>query len=356
MSQKREAWVFEGRDERDALAVHDRAKATGLEVVWTCLPAMKTVLVLGDAEVFRRAFDEVLRIGAGPGRPIVRLERIQDAWPLASRASRRADTVVVVAPEDLDQRLEVGRADRYVVFAGPCGVESKAQLHQTAEAVRLAGAHGLRGGAFKPRTSPHSFQGLGREGLELLREARAIYRFPVVTEVLESRDVEAVGEVADVLQVGARNMQNFALLQEVGKRGKPVLLKRGPAATLAELLHAAEYVLAEGNPNVILCERGIRTFETAYRNTLDLNAVPWLRARTHLPILVDPSHGTGARDLVRPMALAGIAAGADGLLVEVHHDPASALSDGPQSLTPEQFVRLMVHVGAVAKALGRSPW
>ena len=240
------------------------------------------------------------------------------------------------------------------MIAGPCAVEDRDTLLAVARRVAAAGAVMLRGGAFKPRTSPYSFQGLGREGLELLAEAREATGLPVVTEVVAPEDVELVAEHADMLQVGARNMQNFRLLSAVGERAHPVLLKRGMMATVEELLLAAEYVLAAGNPRVVLCERGIRTFERATRNTLDVCAVPLLRAETHLPVIVDPSHAAGRRDLVPALARAAVAAGADGLIVEVHTEPDQALSDGPQSLTPAGFDRLMREVGGLAAAMGRS--
>ncbi len=229
----------------------------------------------------------------------------------------------------------------FVVIAGPCAVESEEQLMQTAAAVKAAGANLLRGGAFKPRTSPYDFQGLGLKALKLLAKARRTFDLPVVSEVLDSRDVPWVSEYVDVLQVGARNMQNFSLLKEVGKCRKPVLLKRGMNSTLKELLNSAEYILAEGNAQVILCERGIRTFETYTRNTLDLSIVPAIHEVTHLPVIVDPSHATGRSSLIKAMSLAAVAAGADGLIIEVHHQPASALSDKDQQLNPTQFADLM---------------
>lgn len=240
-----------------------------------------------------------------------------------------------------------------VLCAGPCAVESQAQIETTAAAVAAAGATVLRGGAFKPRTSPYAFQGLGRQGLEWLRAAADRYRLAVVTEVLDPRHVEMVAEYADMLQIGARNMQNFALLREAGLARKPVLLKRGFSATVDEWLMAAEYVLVEGNPNVVLCERGIRSFDRTTRNLLDLSVVPLLAELTHLPVIVDPSHGTGLARLVEPMSLAAVAAGADGLLVEVHPEPAGAASDGAQSLTLEQFARLASRLGEVSAAVGR---
>ncbi len=229
----------------------------------------------------------------------------------------------------------------FVVVAGPCAVESEDQVVRTAVAVKEAGAKMLRGGAFKPRTSPYSFQGLGLKGLKILDKARRETGLPIITEVIDTRDVSWVGEYADVLQIGARNMQNFSLLREAGKSGRPVLLKRGMYSTLEEWLNCAEYILAEGNPNVILCERGIRTFETYTRNTLDLSIVPAVKAVSHLPVLVDPSHGTGVLGLIEPMSLAALVAGADGLEIEVHIDPSSAWSDKDQQLTPEAFARLM---------------
>jgi 3-deoxy-7-phosphoheptulonate synthase len=243
---------------------------------------------------------------------------------------------------------------RFVVIAGPCAVESRAQIRATALAVAGAGAAMLRGGAFKPRTSPRSFQGLGDEGLDLLREAGREAGLPVVTEVLDPRDVDLVAAHADMLQIGSRNMQNFALLREVGRRRLPVLLKRGAAATLDELLGAAEYLLAEGNDQVVLCERGVRGFDPATRYLLDLAAVPALQQRTPLPVIVDPSHATGRRALVPAMARAALAAGADGLLVEVHPQPERALSDGPQALTPDDFRALMADLRQLAPALQRS--
>lgn len=239
----------------------------------------------------------------------------------------------------------------FVVIAGPCAVESEDQMLRTAAAVKAAGATMLRGGAFKPRTSPYSFQGLGLKGLKILDKARRETGLPIVTEVIDTRDVSWVGEYADILQIGARNMQNFSLLREAGKSGRPVLLKRGMYSTLEEWLNCAEYILAEGNPNVILCERGIRTFETYTRNTLDLSVVPAVRTVSHLPILVDPSHGTGVLELIEPMSLAAVAAGADGLEIEVHIDPASALSDKDQQLSPQAFARLMDKLRALRSAM-----
>jgi 3-deoxy-7-phosphoheptulonate synthase len=253
--------------------------------------------------------------------------------------------------------VEVGNAriggDKLVVVAGPCSVEGREQLLKVARVIRQLGASLLRGGVFKPRTSPYEFQGLGEPGLRLLAEAREETGLPVVSEVLEPEKVDLVTKYADMLQVGARNVQNFALLRAVGRSGMPVLLKRGMMTTIDEWLQAAEYILLEGNPNVVLCERGIRTFEKATRNTLDLSAVPVLRKATHLPILVDPSHATGSRELVAPMAKAAVAAGADGIMVETHPNPETALSDPQQQLDLEEFAALMKDLEPVAKAVGR---
>lgn len=253
---------------------------------------------------------------------------------------------------EMPHGVKVG-GKKIVVMAGPCSVENREMLFKTAEAVKKAGATFLRGGAFKPRTSPYSFQGLGEEGLKYLREAADQFGLLVVTEVMDPRNVELVCRYSDMLQIGARNMQNFDLLKECGTSKKPALLKRGLSATISELLLSAEYLLSKGNFKVMLCERGIRTFETATRNTVDINAVPVIKEETHLPILVDPSHGTGKRAYVGPIALAAIAAGCDGVMVEVHPNPEQAKSDGPQSLLPEQFVKLMKEMKAVAQAVGR---
>ncbi|MGI1692131.1 3-deoxy-7-phosphoheptulonate synthase [Thermoanaerobacter uzonensis] len=271
---------------------------------------------------------------------------IVEPYKLASKIFKPEPTVVKV--ED----IEIGGSN-IVIMAGPCAVESREQLFESAMAVKKAGAQFLRGGAFKPRTSPYSFQGLEEEGLKMLKEAKELTGLKIVTEVMDVHSVELVAEYADVIQIGTRNMQNFPLLKAVGRINKPVLLKRGLAATLEEWLSAAEYILSEGNKDVILCERGIRTFETYTRNTLDLSAVPAIKKLSHLPIVVDPSHGTGKWHLVAPMAKAAIAAGADGLIIEVHPDPKNALSDGAQSLTPENFETLCEDIKVIAKAVGR---
>jgi len=271
---------------------------------------------------------------------------IEKPYKLAAREFAAASTQVLLGG------AAIGDGAVHVI-AGPCSVEGSEMLLQTADAVKAAGAIALRGGAFKPRTSPYSFRGLGVDALDMLVQVREETGLPIVTEVLDTRHVARVAEQADCLQVGARNMQNFALLTEVGDAGKPVLLKRGMSATLEDLLLAAEYILARGNPRVILCERGIRTFERALRSTLDIAAVPYLKQETHLPVLVDPSHAAGRRDLVPALALAAVAAGADGLLVEVHPDPDHARSDGDQSLRLDAFAELMGRIRDVAAALDR---
>jgi 3-deoxy-7-phosphoheptulonate synthase len=267
-------------------------------------------------------------------------------YKLVSRDFQKSDTIIEVNGHRIGGK-------KIHVMAGPCSVESKDQVLEAAIPVREAGATFLRGGAFKPRTSPYAFQGLGEEGLGYLVHARAVTALPVITEVLDPRDLDVVCRYTDILQIGARNMQNFKLLTEVGKLNKPVMLKRGMSATIEEFLLSAEYIASEGNRKIILCERGIRTYETETRNTLDLSAVPVLKKLSHLPVFVDPSHGTGRWDLVAPMALAGIAAGADGLLIEVHSHPEVALSDGPQSLKPAKFAVLMNDIRKVAQAIGR---
>jgi 3-deoxy-7-phosphoheptulonate synthase len=267
-------------------------------------------------------------------------------YKLASRQVKTARTVLNV------DGVQIG-GDQVVVAAGPCSVETREQVMETAVAVQAAGGRLLRGGAFKPRTSPYSFQGMGEEGLKLLVEARTVTGLPIVTEVIAPEDVDLVASHADVLQIGTRNAQNFPLLKRVGKTTKPVFLKRGMSSTIQEFLMSAEYILSEGNPNVILCERGIRTFETATRFTLDLSAVPVLKEESHLPVFVDPSHSSGHWRYVTPMALAAIAAGADGLLVEVHPRPAEALCDGPQALKPDTFQAMMDTLVKVAEATGR---
>lgn len=299
------------------------------------------------------------------------LPGVEDVQPLrggaklSTRAFRSADSIVRIASSQNHRNVNSAIAaerpanevlvggGHFAVMAGPCSVENRESLLTCAHAVKSAGAVMLRGGAFKPRTSPYGFQGLGRRGLEILAEARAATGMPVVTEVMSVEDLELVVEFADLLQIGARNMQNFALLRAVGETGRPILLKRGMMSTIDELLMAAEYILAAGNENVILCERGIRTFEQSTRNTMDIAAVPVLRKRSHLPIMVDPSHAAGHRDLVTALAYAAVAAGADGLLVEVHPEPDKALTDADQTISTQQFEVLMRGVAAIRDALKR---
>jgi len=278
---------------------------------------------------------------------VVEVRKLKVPFELASRAFHPHDTVITVG------RCAIG-SRQLALMAGPCSVEGEEQAFTIAGAVAAAGATVMRGGAYKPRTSPYSFQGLGEEGLKILRRAADAHGLAVVSEVMDTPLVELVARYADILQIGARNMQNYALLREVGHAGKPVLLKRGLASTIEEWLMSAEHIAAQGNAQVILCERGIRTFETYTRNTLDLNAIPVVKELSHLPVIVDPSHGTGIRDKVAPMARAGIAAGADGLMIEVHHDPDRALSDGAQSLYPEQYAELVGQIRTIAGALGRT--
>jgi 3-deoxy-7-phosphoheptulonate synthase len=272
---------------------------------------------------------------------------VSHSYKQVSREWREENTIV-----ELPNGTRLGGSE-VALMAGPCAVESEEQILQTAETLRAAGATVLRGGAFKPRSSPYSFQGLGVKGLEFLAKARERTGMAIVTEALDIQTADHVAGYADILQVGARNMQNYPLLRKVGKIGKPILLKRGMSATIEELLLAAEYILAEGNPNVILCERGIRSFDNQTRNLLDLSAIPVVKALSHLPIIADPSHGTGVRAKVTPMARAAVAAGADGLMVEVHPDPNHALSDGAQSLYPEQFEELVTQIRVIARAIGR---
>jgi 3-deoxy-7-phosphoheptulonate synthase len=273
--------------------------------------------------------------------------RIVSPYKLASRHFKPGGTIVKIGD------VEIG-GNQVVVMAGPCSVENRDQIEQAAEVVARGGAKVIRGGAFKPRSSPYSFQGLGEEGLRMMREAADRNKLLVVSEVMEQAQISLLSEYADILQVGARNMQNFNLLRQLGELRKPILLKRGIAATIEELLLSAEYIMSGGNYDVILCERGIRTFETATRNTMDIAAIPVVKSLSHLPIVADPSHGTGRRDKVLPMARASIAAGADGLLVEVHPDPDRALSDGAQSLKPPQFAEMMDQLRVIAQAVGRS--
>ncbi len=298
--------------------------------------------VIGDTSKITEEEENAIRVMPG----VEDVMRILKPYKLASREFRAEDTTINVKGNIIGGK-------KIQVIAGPCAVENRTILMTIAEKVKDAGATFIRGGAFKPRTSPYSFQGLGEEGLKYLAEVRKKTGLPVVTEVMDPRDMEVIAKYADIIQIGARNMQNFRLLLEVGTSTKPVLLKRGLSATIKEWLMAAEYIMSKGNRNVILCERGIRTFETATRNTLDLSAVPVLKKLTHLPVVVDPSHGVGRWDLVAPMAKAAIAAGADGLMIEVHTNPEEALSDGEQSLRPNDFKKLMKELKPIAAAIGR---
>lgn len=325
--------------ENDIATVIEKIESAGLKVHISRGEERTIIGAIGDV---RRLEPESLQVLPS----VERVVRILHPFKLASLDFSPEPTVVNVRGVPIGGRS-------IVVAAGPCSVENRDMMMETASLVARANGTMLRGGAFKPRTSPYSFQGLGIEGLKILREAGDAFDLPVVTEVLSPEQVDIVSQYADVLQIGTRNMQNFALLQAVGKSGKPVLLKRGMMSSIEEWLQAAEYILSEENPNVILCERGIRTFETATRNTLDLSAVPVVKKLSHLPVLVDPSHGTGRWDIVSPMAKAAIAAGADGLLIEVHPAPERALSDGPQSLKPAVFEDLMKDLESLAPALGR---
>jgi 3-deoxy-7-phosphoheptulonate synthase len=329
----------EGATEAQIQLVIDRLVKVGFDVHRSTGVA-HTVLGGVGARDFDPADFEVM-----PG--VKNAHRIASPYKLVSRSFRPGGTIVRIGD------VEIG-GDRVVVMAGPCSVETKEQIDRIAEIVAQAGAVAIRGGAFKPRSSPYSFQGLGEEGLQLMREAANRNGLLVVSEVMDHTQIPLLAAYSDILQVGARNMQNYNLLKELGKQRKPVLLKRGIAATIEELLLSAEYLMAGGNYEIILCERGIRTFETYTRNTMDISAIPVVKKLSHLPIVGDPSHGTGRRDKVIPMARAAVAAGADGLLIEVHHDPDQALSDGAQSLYPEQFRELMVQLRLIAAAVGRS--
>jgi 3-deoxy-7-phosphoheptulonate synthase len=330
----------EGASEKQIQVVIDRMVEVGFDV-HRSTGTVHTVLggVGVKSEEIDPAIFEVLD-------GVKEAHRIASPYKLASREFRKEETVISVGKESIGDV-------RIAVMAGPCAVENKTLLVEIAKEVKNAGANFIRGGAFKPRTSPYAFQGLEEEGLKYLAEARDRTGLPVVTEVMDPRDIEMIARYADVLQIGARNMQNFRLLKEVGLYKKPVLLKRGISATIKEWLMSAEYIMSGGNHAVILCERGIRTYETATRNTLDLSAVPVLKQMTHLPVVVDPSHAVGKWDLVAPMAKAAVAAGADGLIIEVHSNPEEALCDGEQSLKPKMFKQLMDELRPIAKAVGR---
>jgi 3-deoxy-7-phosphoheptulonate synthase len=324
----------------DVRAVVERIESVGARAHRSSGEEVTVIGAIGDREHIAR-----LELEGSPG--VDRVVPILKPYKLASAQIRHE------RPSVLDIAGRKIGGEHFALIAGPCTVESRDQLLTTARVVHSAGATMLRGGAYKPRTSPYAFQGLGTEGLRLLAEAKAETGLPIVTELMDARDLEPVLEVADVVQIGARNMQNYALLSEVGRSNTPVLIKRGLSSTLEELLMAAEYVLKEGNPNVILCERGIRTFETAYRFTLDITAVPVLKELTHLPVIVDPSHAAGRRDLVGPLSLAAAAAGADGIIVEVHPHPEEAICDGPQQLYADRFAEYAEQVERAAAVAGK---
>jgi 3-deoxy-7-phosphoheptulonate synthase len=332
-------------DVTEAQIDHIREKIEGLGMRTHISRGEQRTIIgcIGDETVLRE-----VSLLALPG--VESVTPVLKPYKLAAREFMAGATVVRVGVAD---RVSVGGRE-LTVIAGPCSVENAESLRTVAAAVAAQGAGMLRGGAFKPRTSPYAFQGLGKQALEILAMIRAETGMPVVTEVMDTRQVDLVAEYADVLQVGARNMQNFSLLSELGRVQRPILLKRGLSATIKELLMAAEYIMAQGNRDVILCERGIRTFEQATRNTLDVAAIPVLKQETHLPVIVDPSHAGGRADLVAPLSFAAIAAGADGLIIEVHPNPEEALSDGDQSLTPAAFAHLMRGLGAFAEAAGRT--
>ena len=334
--------IKRGASAAEASSVVDKIKAMGFDVNVSQGAERLIIGVLGVREN-----KDMLAAQLASLAGVERVMPVSKSYKLVSREGAHSDTVV-----RLSNGAEIGNGTVHVI-AGPCTVEGRAMLLETAEWVKSCGATMLRGGAFKPSTSPYSFQGMGKEGLEILAEARMLTGLPVVTEVLDPRDVPDVEHSADILQIGARNMANFQLLKEVAKSRKPIMLKRGLSATIEEWLLAAEYIYAGGNHNVIMCERGIRTFETATRNTLDLNAVPLVKQLSHLPVVVDPSHATGKWELVTPMARAAVAAGADGLMIEVHPRPSEALKDGFESLTFEKFGALMDAVRPVARAIGK---
>src|SRR3954454_9040733 len=330
----------EGATEEQIQAVVDRVESVGCSAHVSPGELLTVIGAIGDR-------DRVAALGLEGTPGVDHLVPILKPYKLASAQFRKGERTVI----DVDGRKVGG--EHFALIAGPCTVESRGQTLEVARTVAEGGASMLRGGAYKPRTSPYSFQGLGAEGLRLLQEARAQTGLPIVTELMDVRDIPDVVEVADVIQIGARSMQNYSLLSEAGRTGVPVLLKRGLSSTLEELLMAAEYVLKEGNENVILCERGIRTFETAHRFTLDLQAVPALKEMTHLPVIVDPSHAAGRRDWVGPMSLAAAAAGADGIMVEVHNEPEAAICDGPQAIPTEGFAEYAELVRRAAELAGK---
>jgi len=329
-----------GSSENEIKKIEKKISDAGLEAI-TINEKERTVLLVidGERKLDLHHFEAI--------RAVDKVSTILKPYKLASRETKEKDTVIDV------NGIKIGGKE-IIVMAGPCSIESEERTIEIAKAVKKSGAKFLRGGAFKPRTSPYSFQGLGEDALKMMKKAKEITGLNIITEVMDTADVDLITKYADIVQVGARNSQNFQLLKKLGKCGKPILLKRAISGTIQELLMSAEYILAHGNPNVILCERGIRTFETSTRNTTDINAIPLLKQLTHLPVMLDPSHSTGNYSLVRPIARAGIAAGADGLIVEVHPNPEEAYSDGKQSLIFENFDKLISECSAVAKAINRN--
>ena len=332
--------IKHGTKEKEIQHIAGKIKKMGLKAHISRGEKLTVIGAIGDERLVK--VDQLKAIAC-----VDKVLPIMKPYKLASREFKKEDTIINV------KGTKIG-GKKIIVIAGPCSIENRKQMIACAKAVKNAGAHLLRGGAFKPRTSPYSFQGLEEEGLKLLSEAGKLTSLPVVTEVMDASQIEVAVKYADIIQIGARNMQNFTLLKALGKIKKPVLLKRGLAGKIEELLMSAEYIMSEGNHKVILCERGIRTFGNHTRNTLDLNIVPALKSLTHLPVIVDPSHGTGKWELVEPMSRAAIAAGADGLIIEVHINPEEALSDGGQSLKPKKFTALMKSSKKIAKAVGRS--
>lgn len=332
-----------GAEQADVDAVLERIAAIGYQPHLSSGEERTVIGVVGVIGTERPADPDQFRSMRG----VENVVPIRAPYKLASRDFQAEDTVITV------RDTKIGASEGIAVMAGPCSVESREQTLHIAEELARQGVTILRGGAFKPRTSPYSFQGLGEEALKIMAEAREMYGLAIITEVMGSEEVDMVSDYVDILQLGTRNMQNYRLLEAVGAQPKPVLLKRGMSSTIEELLLAAEYILSQGNPNVFLCERGIRTYETATRSTFDVNAVPVLKLLSHLPVIVDPSHAAGRSDIVAPISRAGIAAGADGLLIEVHAAPEEAVSDGAQSLRPAQFAQLLTGVGRVANAVDR---
>lgn len=326
------------KDQGEEIQVIKRkAEKMGLQVIVTYGAGQNILALVGDTQKIELQQFEVMK-------GVEKVYRIQEPYKLASRYANRVDTIIEV------EGRKIG-GNHFTIIAGPCSVENEFQIMDTAHKVKEYGADLLRGGAFKPRTSPYSFQGLGLEGLKLLKKAKDETGLPIVTELMDHHDIDAVYKYADIIQIGARNMQNFSLLKEVGKCDKPVLLKRGMSSTIKEFLMSAEYVMSEGNDQVILCERGIRTFETYLRNTLDLNVVTAIKELSHLPILIDPSHASGRVEMVEPSSRAAAAIGAHGLILEVHNNPIEALCDGPQSITPEEFKTLNYKVRKIHKMM-----